>query len=63
MQYGLGLQGIPAFYVEAIVGADNSASRRVAEQLISTTPEAMTDGLSGLPAFRYIRLIEKAGSG
>ena len=63
MQYGLGLQGIPAFYVEAIVGADNSASRRVAEQLISTSPEAMTDGLSGLPAFRYIRLIEKTGNG
>jgi RimJ/RimL family protein N-acetyltransferase len=63
MQYGLSLQGIPTFYVEAIVGADNSASRRVAEQLISTTPDSMTDDLSGLPAFRYIRMIEKAGSG
>jgi hypothetical protein len=61
MQYGLGLQGLSAFYVEAIIGADSMASRRVAEQLISDAPEAMTDGLSGLPAFRYIRLIEKTG--
>jgi hypothetical protein len=62
MQYGLGLQGISAFYAEAIIGADNMASRRVAEQLISDTPEAITDGLSGLPAFRYIRLIEKTAN-
>lgn len=47
------------FYVEAIVGADNKPSQRVAEQVISNTPVAVTDKLSGLPAFQYIRKIEQ----
>jgi hypothetical protein len=59
MQYGLERQGHSVFYVEAIVGADNLASRRVAEQIISENPEAMVDGISGLPAFRYILRVEK----
>jgi Acetyltransferase (GNAT) domain len=46
------------FYVEAIVGADNKPSQRVAEQIISDKPIAMTDEISGLPAFRYVRKIE-----
>jgi hypothetical protein len=58
MQYGLRRQGHASFYVEAIVGADNAASRRVAEQIISDTPEPMVDGISGLPAFRYLRKID-----
>ena len=44
--------------MEAIVGADNKASQRVAEQFISETPVAMTDQISGLPAFQYVRRIE-----
>jgi predicted acetyltransferase len=51
------LHGHP-FYVEAIVGADNKPSQRVAEQVISDTPVAVTDQISGLPAFRYVRKIE-----
>jgi hypothetical protein len=39
------------------VDADNVASRRIAEQVISTTPEAFTEGNSGLPAFKYVRKI------
>jgi hypothetical protein len=58
MQYGLGRQGHSVFYVEAIVGADNIPSRRVAEQLISNTPVAIKDGLSGLPALQYLRKVE-----
>jgi hypothetical protein len=58
MQFGLRRQGHAAFYVEAIVGADNAASRRVAEQIISDTPEPMVDGISGLPAFRYVLKVE-----
>lgn len=58
MQHGFGRIGM-VFYVEAIVGADNKPSQRVAEQFISDTPVAMTDQISGLPAFRYVRRIEQ----
>jgi hypothetical protein len=57
MQAGLVRNGIPEFYIEAIVGAGNMASRKVAEQVISNEPEAITEGLSGLPAFKYVRRI------
>jgi RimJ/RimL family protein N-acetyltransferase len=57
MQVGLARNGIPEFYIEAIVGADNVASRKIAEQVISDEPEAITEGLSGLPAFKYVRKI------
>jgi hypothetical protein len=57
MQAGLFRNGVPEFYIEAIVGADNMASRKVAEQVISDKPEAITEGLSGLPAFKYVRRI------
>jgi hypothetical protein len=56
MQRGFGRIG--AFYVEAIVGADNKPSQRVAEQVISDTPVPVTDQVSGLPAFRYLRKVE-----
>jgi RimJ/RimL family protein N-acetyltransferase len=46
------------FYAEAIVRADNKPSQRVAEQVISDAPVAMTDDISGLPAFRYVRRFE-----
>jgi hypothetical protein len=57
MQAGLSRNGFPDFYIEAIVGAGNVASRKIAEQVISDEPEAITEGLSGLPAFRYVRRI------
>lgn len=57
MQAGLARNGIPEFYIEAIVGAGNMASRKIAEQVISNEPEAITERLSGLPAFKYVRKI------
>ena len=57
MQHGFGRLG-HLFYVEAIVGADNKPSQRVAEQVIAETPVASTDQISGLPAFQYVRRIE-----
>ena len=50
--------GHSAFYVEAIVGANNKPSQRVADKVISDAPVAVTDQVSGLPAFRYVRRIE-----
>lgn len=58
MKHGLGRHVNKPLYVEAIVGADNKPSQRVAEQVISDTPVAITDQISGLPAFQYIRRIE-----
>lgn len=58
MQRGLSRIGMSVFYLEAIVEADNKPSQRVAEQVISDTPVAVTDQVSGLPAFQYVRRIE-----
>ena len=54
LQAGLGRNGIPAFYVEAVVGADNEASRWVAEKVISASPKSITDQFSGEPALHYV---------
>jgi RimJ/RimL family protein N-acetyltransferase len=58
LQHGLAGSGQTVFYVEAVVRADNMASRRVAEQVISKKPTPITEEISGLPAFHYIRKIE-----
>jgi RimJ/RimL family protein N-acetyltransferase len=47
-----------AFYVNAIVAADNVASQRVAAQVVSETSVPITEPISGLPAFRYLRRFE-----
>ncbi len=57
MQAALARNGMPEFYIEAILGADNMASRKIAEQVISNGPEAITENLSGLPAFKYVRKV------
>jgi RimJ/RimL family protein N-acetyltransferase len=57
MQAGLARNGFPQFYIEAIVDSDNLASRKIAEQVISAKPKAITEELSGLPAFKYVRRI------
>jgi hypothetical protein len=43
--------------VEAIVGAHNKPSRQVAVATISDAPKEVTDKLSGLPAFQYLRRV------
>ncbi|MGM7764849.1 MULTISPECIES: GNAT family N-acetyltransferase [Yersinia] len=48
---------IPKFYIEAIVGESNIPSQKIAASLISSSPTAITDRVSGLPAFQYVRLI------
>jgi hypothetical protein len=57
LKHGLGRNKIDSFYVEAIVGVDNEASKRVATTTISTTPVAVTDKYSGLPALQYLRKV------
>ena len=57
LQHGFTGRG-PALYVEAVVGTDNTASQRVAESVLSSTPEAITDRISRLPALRYLRKLD-----
>ncbi|HEV7692262.1 MAG TPA: GNAT family N-acetyltransferase [Hyphomonadaceae bacterium] len=54
MRRGLSTYGNGSFNVEAVVGLDNVASKHVAAATISSAPELMTDGQSGLPALRYV---------
>jgi RimJ/RimL family protein N-acetyltransferase len=60
MGHGLARAKISTFYVEAIIGADNRVSQRVAAKTISAMPVAVTDEVSRLPAFQYLRKIESA---
>jgi hypothetical protein len=58
MRNGFGRNGAKRFYVEAVVGVTNTASNRLAKQLLSDVPEAITDEFSGEPALRYVKLFE-----
>jgi hypothetical protein len=58
MRNGFGRQGAKRFYVEAVVGATNEASNKLASRLLSNSPENITDEFSGEPAFRYVKLVE-----
>lgn len=52
---GLSRNGFSSLCIEAIVGADNDASKSVAAATISSAPKAITDEASGSPAFHYVR--------
>lgn len=55
---GFGRAGLLPIYVEAIVAETNIPSRRIAETLLSDSPNPITDELSGLPALQYILRLE-----
>jgi hypothetical protein len=57
LKQGLLRNNVSSFYVEAIVGVDNEPSKRVALATISSTPDAVTDDVSGLPALQYLRKV------
>lgn len=48
---------MPSFFVEAIVGLDNSASLKIAGKQISRTPIEVSDEVSGQPAMQFLRRI------
>jgi hypothetical protein len=50
LKNGFSRTQIPSFYVEGIVGIDNEPSKRASAATISSTPTAITDDVSGLPA-------------
>lgn len=57
MKHGFARAGIPAFYVEAVVGEDNAASRRVAERILVSEGKSIVDGASGEAAVQYFRRV------
>jgi hypothetical protein len=57
LKNGLSRNKTPSFYVEAIVSIDNEPSKRVAEATVSSSPTAVTDEFSGLPALQYVRKV------
>jgi hypothetical protein len=57
LKTGLTVNGIPAFYIEAVVGTENEPSKRVASVTLSTSPVQITDKVSGLPALHYVRKV------
>nr|WP_315222875.1 GNAT family N-acetyltransferase [uncultured Duganella sp.] len=46
------------FYVEAVIGEHNTASLKVASNIISPTPSKIVDEASGEPALQFFRLIK-----
>jgi RimJ/RimL family protein N-acetyltransferase len=63
LQHGLARNKVSTFYVEAVVGIDNEASKHVAAATISTVPVEVTDQVSGLPALHYVRKIGEDAAG
>ena len=47
-----------SIYIEAIVSAENHAFMSVASSVISNTPKAVTENLTGEEAFQYIRKVD-----
>lgn len=57
LKNGLAKNKISSFFIEAVIGIENEASKRVAEATISDNPTEITDCVSGLPALRYVHEI------
>lgn len=58
MKMGLKRNGVSSFYIEAIVGDNNEASRSLAEQTISKTSKSVVDQFSGQAAQQYLLKVE-----
>jgi len=55
---GFKKQGAKKFYVEGVVSVSNEPSNKIARHVLSDTPVAITDALSGEPALQYLKLLE-----
>lgn len=58
LRNGFGRNGIKTFYVEAVVGTTNEASKGVAASTLSPDPKSIIDEVSGEPALHYVRKVE-----
>lgn len=55
---GFGRQCAKKFYVEGVVSVSNDPSNKIARRLLSDTPTAITDEVSGEAALQYLKLLE-----
>lgn len=58
LRHGFAPQGMATFWVEAVVGADNKVSQRVAENVISAPVATDSDSFAGVPVVQYLRRID-----
>ena len=58
VRHGFTPHGLTAFWVEAVVGVDNTASQRVAERVISAPVKTSVDAVAGAPIIQYLRRID-----
>lgn len=58
LRHGFAPHGMGAFWVEGVVGANNKASQRVAEKVISAPVSEDTDCYAGVPIVQYLRRID-----
>lgn len=58
LRYGMAPQGMTAFWIEGVVGADNKASQRAAEKVISAPVATDADSHAGVPIVQYLRRID-----
>jgi predicted acetyltransferase len=56
-RYQMEQTDIAAFYIEAVVDAENIASRKIAEALTGSAPKAVIDAATGVSALQYIALV------
>ena len=58
LRHGMSRQGMNAFWVEGVVGADNIASQRMAEKVISAPTKTGTDKFADVPVVQYLRRVD-----
>lgn len=57
LRHGFAPQGMTAFWIEGVVSAENFASQKVAEKVISAPVKTGTDSHAGVPIVQYLRRI------
>ena len=56
---GMGRNGVPAFYIEAVVGVDNIGSQKVAEAILGAQFDTGNDDESGEAVIQYMLKVER----
>ena len=58
MTQGLAKHVDGQFYIEAVVGVDNTASNKISQNVLKVTGKKVVDQVSGEDASQYIKLID-----
>lgn len=56
--HGFAKIGAPTYYIDAVVGLDNTASQRIAAAALSPDPADIIDSVSGLTALHYLKRVD-----